>query len=243
MRRSYGQYCGLARALEIVGERWALLIAILGVVNILYGAALAFVQKEFRLVLAYSSISHMGVVLIAIASLNAVGVQGAVFQMVSHGLISALMFLIVGSLYERTSTTELPKLGGFAKPMPFISGMLLLAGMASLGLPGLSGFVSEYLSFLSLFGSMPVVTSIGCLGIIVTAVYVLRGVMSITFGQASEPALSYKDARLIEAIPMIALTAFIILIGLYPAVLSEPLQSTIGGIERWLAGADAIKGG
>lgn len=224
-------------------QRWALLIAILGVVNILYGAALAFVQKEFRLVLAYSSISHMGIVLIAIASLNAIGVQGAVFQMVSHGLISALMFLIVGSLYERTSTTELAKLGGFAKSMPFISGMLLVAGMASLGLPGLSGFVSEYLSFLSLFEAMPVVTAVGCLGIILAAVYVLRGVLSITFGPATEQSLTCKDARLVEAIPMIALTAFIVLIGLYPAVLSEPLQSTIQGIEQWLLGAEAIKGG
>jgi len=224
-------------------KQWAVLIAVLGVVNILYGAALAFVQKEFKLILAYSSVSHMGIVLLAIAALNGIGVQGAVFQMVSHGLISALMFLLVGSLYERTSSTQLSAMGGFARSMPFLSGMLLIAGMASLGLPGLSGFVSELLAFLSLFDAMPIVTAVGCLGIILAAVYVLRGVLAITFGPPKEASLGYKDARWIEAVPMIALTAFILLIGIYPAVLSEPLQTTIGGIEQWLAGADANGGG
>ena len=224
-------------------REYAGLIAVLGVVNILYGAALAFVQKEFRLVLAYSSISHMGIVLLAVAAMNGIGVQGAVFQMVSHGLISALMFLIVGSIYERTSSTLLSSMGGFAKSMPFLSGMLLVAGMASLGLPGLSGFVSEFLAFLSLFDAMPIVTAVGCLGIIFAAVYVLRGVLAITFGPASETSLTYKDARWIEAVPMIALAAFIFLIGIYPAVLSEPLQTTIGGLEQWLSGADANGGG
>lgn len=224
-------------------QRWAVLIAILGVVNILYGAALAFVQKEFKLVLAYSSISHMGIVLLAVAAMNGIGVEGAVFQMVSHGLISALMFLLVGSLYERTSSTMLQTMGGFAKSMPFLSGMLLLAGMASLGLPGLSGFVSEFLAFISLFDAMPVLTAIGCIGIILAAVYVLRGVLSITYGPATEASLAYKDARWVEAIPMIALAAFILLIGLYPAVLSEPLQATIGGFEQLLSGADANGGG
>jgi NADH-quinone oxidoreductase subunit M len=224
-------------------REYAGLIAVLGVVNILYGAALAFVQKEFRLVLAYSSISHMGIVLLAVAAMNGIGVQGAVFQMVSHGLISALMFLIVGSIYERTSSTLLSSMGGFAKSMPFLSGMLLVAGMASLGLPGLSGFVSEFLAFLSLFDAMPIVTAVGCLGIIFAAVYVLRGVLAITFGPASEASLTYKDARWIEAVPMIALAAFIFLIGIYPAVLSEPLQTTIGGLEQWLSGADANGGG
>ncbi|HZG87354.1 NADH-quinone oxidoreductase subunit M [Paenibacillus sp.] len=224
-------------------KQWAVLIAVLGVVNILYGAALAFVQKEFKLILAYSSVSHMGIVLLATAAMNGIGVQGAVFQMVSHGLISALMFLLVGSLYERTSSTQLSAMGGFAKSMPFMSGMLLIAGMASLGLPGLSGFVSELLAFLSLFDAMPILTAVGCLGIILAAVYVLRGVLAITFGPPKEASLGYKDARWIEAVPMIALTAFILLIGIYPAVLSEPLQTTIGGIEQWLAGADANGGG
>lgn len=205
-------------------QEWATVLAILGVINILYGAVLAFVQKDFKLVLAYSSISHMGVVLLGIAALNKIGLEGAVFQMVSHGLISALMFLIVGSLYERTGTSMLDKLGGLAKSIPFISGILLIGGLASLGLPGLSGFIGEFLAFLGLFDTMKIITAVSALGIILGAVYVLRGVLGITYGPMRESYGELKDARLIEAIPMIALVAFILLLGIYPSVLTEPLQ-------------------
>ncbi|HUC92583.1 MAG TPA: NADH-quinone oxidoreductase subunit M [Paenibacillus sp.] len=199
-------------------------IALLGAANILYGAIVAFVQNEFKLVLAYSSISHMGIVLLGIASLNEIGLQGAVFQLVSHGLISALLFLIVGSLHERTGTTELQELGGLARSLPFMSGVLLTAGMASLGLPGLSGFVGEFLSFLGLFDSMKWLTAIAAIGVILTAVYILRSVLKITFGPLPDRYAALKDARLIEAVPMIALLAFILLLGVYPSILTDSLQ-------------------
>ncbi|MDB5053332.1 MAG: proton-translocating NADH-quinone oxidoreductase subunit [Bacilli bacterium] len=210
-------------------KHWAFILGLLGLINIIYGAILAFAQKDFKLVLAYSSISHMGIVLLGIAAFNQIGMQGAIFQMVSHGLISALMFLIVGSIYERTETTQLDKLGGLAKSMPFISGILLIAGMASLGLPGLSGFISEFLAFLGLFDSMRVITIISTVGIILTAVYVLRGVLKITFGPMSDLYSGIRDARLIEAIPMIILVAFILLLGVFPSVLSHPIQQTVSG--------------
>lgn len=206
---------------------WALALAILGVVNIIYGAVLAFRQKDFKLILAYSSISQMGIVMLGIAAFNQIGLQGAMFQMISHGLISALMFLLVGSLYERTHTTLIDQLGGLAKSIPFMSGILLISGLASLGLPGLSGFIGEFLSMLGLFDTMPAVTIVGTLGIILAAVYVLRGVLRITFGPMRESFHDLKDARLIEAVPMIALVAFILLIGIYPTVLSEPLHNTV----------------
>ncbi|QHW32559.1 NADH-quinone oxidoreductase subunit M [Paenibacillus rhizovicinus] len=203
---------------------WATVLAILGVINILYGAVLALVQKEFKLVLAYSSISHMGIVLLGIASLNEVGLHGAIIQLVSHGFISALLFLIVGSIHERTGSTELKDLGGLARSMPFLSGVLLAAGMASLGLPGLSGFVGEFLSLLGLFDSMRVLTGIAVLGVILTAVYVLRSVLGITFGTMPERFGALRDVRLVEAVPMITLLAFIVLIGVYPAVLTDPMK-------------------
>lgn len=211
-------------------EAWSTVIAILGVINILYGAVLACVQREFKLVLAYSSISHMGIVLLGIASLNEMGLQGAIYQSVSHGLISALLFLIVGSLYERTGTTNLNELGGLAKAMPFTAGILLLAGMASLGLPGLSGFVGEFMAFVGLFGSMKWLTAIGVLGILLAAVYVLRSVLGITYGPIAERFEQVRDARLIEAIPMIALTAFIVLLGVYPSVLTDVMQHGFSGL-------------
>ncbi|MCY9591729.1 NADH-quinone oxidoreductase subunit M [Paenibacillus chitinolyticus] len=213
-------------------QDWAWVLALLGVINILYGALLAFVQNEFRLVLAYSSISHMGIVLLGLAAFNPIGMQGAIFQLVSHGLISALMFLLVGSIYERTSTTELGKLGGLAKSMPFLSAILLVGGLASLGLPGLSGFVSELLAFIGLFGTARVLTIIGAVGIILTAAYVLRGVMKMTYGPLPERFRELPDARFIEAVPMIALVAFILLLGVYPGILSEPLQQTVNGFHQ-----------
>jgi len=211
-------------------ESWSVVLAILGVINILYGAVLACVQKEFKLVLAYSSISHMGIVLLGIASLEEVGLQGAIFQSVSHGLISALLFLIVGSLYERTGTTQLDELGGLAKAVPFMSGILLLAGLASLGLPGLSGFVGEFLSFLGLFGSMKWITAIGVLGILFAAIYVLRSILSITYGPMADRFAGMKDARFIEALPMIALSALIVLLGVYPSVLTDLMQHGFDGL-------------
>ncbi|XID91136.1 NuoM family protein [Paenibacillaceae bacterium WGS1546] len=211
-------------------QSWTTVLAVLGVINILYGAILACVQKEFKLVLAYSSISHMGIVLLGIASLEEVGLQGAIFQSVSHGLISALLFLIVGSLYERTNTTQLDELGGLAKAIPFTSGILLLAGLASLGLPGLSGFVGEFLAFLGLFGSMKVLTAVGVLGILLAAVYVLRSVLKITYGPMPERFAGMKDARFVEALPMVALAALIVLLGVYPSILTDLMQHGFGGL-------------
>jgi NADH-quinone oxidoreductase subunit M len=217
-------------------------LAILGVINILYGAILAFVQKDFKLVLAYSSISHMGIVLLGIAAFNTIGMEGAIFQLVSHGLISALMFLIVGAIYERTQTTMLDELSGLAKSVPFISGILLVAGMASLGLPGLSGFISEFLAFVGLFQTEQIITVVATLGVILTAVYVLRGVLSITYGPPKSLPEGTRDARLMEAIPMITLVAFIVVLGIYPAVLSEPLHQTVSGFDQFIQSIAKIGG-
>lgn len=215
-------------------QSWSTVLGVLGVINILYGAVLACVQKEFKLVLAYSSISHMGIVLLGIASLEEVGLQGAIFQSVSHGLISALLFLIVGSLYERTQTTRLDELGGLARSVPFMSGILLLAGLASLGLPGLSGFVGEFLSFLGLFGSMKIITAVGVLGILLAAVYVLRSILNITYGPMPEKFASMKDARFIEALPMITLSALIVLFGVYPSILTDLMQNGFNDVLQQL---------
>jgi NADH-quinone oxidoreductase subunit M len=213
-----------------------LLLAILGVINLLYGAFLAFVQKDFKMVLAYSSISHMGIVLIGVGAMNEAGIQGAIFQVVSHGLISALMFFLVGVFYERTDTSLIGNLGGIAKGMPIAAGFLLAGAMASLGLPGMSGFVSEFMAFLGLFEEMPWVAAVGCIGIIMTAVYLLRAVLGITFGSANREFAGLTDLKKAEWVPVLALMALIVLIGVYPAVLTGPLQSTLEAIMLGLGG-------
>ncbi len=208
---------------------WAFVLAVLGAINIIYGAINAFSQSDFKLILAYSSISHMGIILIGLAAFNDIGFQGLIIQLISHGLISALMFLLVGSFYERTQTTAIDKLGGLAKAVPFMSAALLFAGMALLGLPSLSGFVGELLAFMALFEKYPIVTLISTLGIILAAAYVLRGVMKITFGPLDEQLQQQvkQDARLIEVIPMVSLMAFIILLGVYPSIVTDITQATV----------------
>jgi NADH-quinone oxidoreductase subunit M len=156
--------------------------------------------------------------------------------MVSHGLIAALMFLIVGSLYERTGTSRIDELGGLAKAAPFMCGMLLAAGLASLGLPGLSGFIAEYMSFLGLFDTKPVLTIIAAVSVVLTAAYVLRGVLGMTFGPFRGDVGDIREARLIEALPMIALFAFIVLLGVYPSVLGKTLLFTVQNLVQTLVG-------
>jgi NADH-quinone oxidoreductase subunit M len=202
-------------------------VAVLGLINLLYGAFVAFTQTDFRLVLAYSSISHMGIVLLGLAAFNAAGMQGAIFQVISHGFISALLFFLVGVLLERTGTTRFRHLGGLAKSMPLASGFLLAGALALLGLPGMSGFVSEFMAFLGLFEEQPTLGALGVLGIILTVVYVLRAVLSITFGEMKGSFRSVEDIRPLEFLPAAVMLGFIILIGVYPAILADSLQMTL----------------
>ncbi|WP_144511732.1 NADH-quinone oxidoreductase subunit M [Bacillus thuringiensis] len=206
-------------------SEFATLIAILGVINLLYGAFLALIQTDFRKVLAYSSISHMGIVLMGLAALNAPGTQGALFQVVSHGLIAALLFFLLGVIEQRFGTSDITALGGLAKSVPVLSGFFLAGGMASLGLPGMSGFVSEFLAFLGLFQEEPVIAAVGVLGIILTAVYVLRATLQVTFGKKEWEAKS--DIHGWEYVPVLLLIFCIIAIGVMPEILGDPLQNTL----------------
>ncbi|MBB6447195.1 NADH-quinone oxidoreductase subunit M [Bacillus benzoevorans] len=234
-----GAYGIIRFGLGIFPEQFAKvagLIALLGVINLLYGAFLAFIQDDLKKVLAYSSISHMGIVLIGLGALNESGIQGAIFQVVSHGLISALLFFLVSVLYERTQTTEIQNLGGMAKGMPITAGFLLAAGMASLGLPGMSGFVSEFMSFVGLFKEMPVLAAVGAIGIIITAVYLLRAILNITYGLAHREWVGTTDMQPLEYVPAVVLTAFIVLIGVAPNLLGEPIQATIEVLMHGIGG-------
>lgn len=202
------------------------LIALLGVINLLFGAFLALKQDDLRLVLAYSSLSHMGIILMGLGAGNESGMQGAVFQVVSHGLIAAFLFFLIGVLYERTGTTTLSKLGGLAKNMPIASGFLLAGGLASLGLPGMSGFISEFMAFMGLFQHSPYLAGIATLGMILTAVYVLKAVLSITFGNEVK-LVGGKDLNRLEWAPALLFIFLIIGIGVYPSLLTNMIQPVL----------------
>lgn len=234
-----GTYGLIRFALGIFPEQFdkmSVALAIIGVVNLLYGAYIALTQKDLRSVLAYSSFSHMGIVIIGLAAMNSAGIQGAIFQSVSHGLIAALLFLLVGMLENRGDTTSFDKISGLAKSTPRLAGLLLFGGMASLGLPGLSGFVGEWLSFVGLFQSHKIIAAVGTLGIILTAAYILRAILALSFGKNSEFVSSFTDLSKSEAIASVILVIAIIGLGVYPALVNDMILSSVDFIIQGIRG-------
>lgn len=226
-----------------VAAHFATLIAVLGVINIIYGALLALVQKDLKKLVAYSSVSHMGIVLVGLASFTVSGVQGAIFQMVSHGFIAALLFFLVGAIYERTHTRMIAQLGGLSQTMPILAGLFVTAAMASLGLPGLSGYVSELMVVIGIFSApaaiIPGAKVIGAfvgLGIILTAYYLLWAVQRTTFGPIASTNEGLADIRPIEYVPALGLLALSLVIGVYPKILSDTIGLTVIEILAKLGG-------
>jgi NADH-quinone oxidoreductase subunit M len=214
----------------------ALILGILGLINLLYGAYVALVQEDLRSVFAYSSISHMGIILIGIAALNTAGIQGAIFQAVSHGLIAAMLFFLVGTLESRTKTTLFKKLSGLSRLMPVLAGLFLAAGLASLGLPGMSGFISEFTVFLGIFREMPVIGAIGILGLILTVVYILRAILHMNYGSYKNTFGNVQDIKVYELVPALLLLLCIIGIGVYPNILVQFLELAIETILPGIGG-------
>lgn len=197
-------------------QDWMPVLIALGTVNVLYGAWSALGQTDLKYVIGYSSVSHMGYVMMGLATLHSLGVAGAVLQMLSHGLMTALFFAVVGVVYDRTHTRDMTVLDGLAKRMGFTAVFFALAGLASLGLPGLSGFVAELLVFLGLFHTYPILGVLGIIGAGITAVYILRLLARVFFGPISERWQDQTDASGVERIAAIVLAGFILLVGLFP---------------------------
>ena len=255
-------------------EFWMPALVLLGTVNVIYGAISAMGQSDLKYVIGYSSVSHMGYVMMGIATLHPLGLGGAVLQMFSHGVMTALFFAVVGVVYDRTHTRDMLILDGLAKRMGVTAVFFTIAGLTSLGLPGLSGFVAELLVFLGLFQTYPALGVLGVIGAAITAVYILRLLAKVFFGPISalpdeaelhapddatavspetpqphtdsapiaiatehaaatraEPPASL-DATREEKLSAAILTAFILLVGLFP----WPFMRVInGGVAELLA--------
>lgn len=210
-------------------HEYSTIIIILACIAILYGAFATMMQTDLKYINAYSSVSHCGFVLLGIGMLTKTSINGAVMQMVSHGLMTALFFAAIGMIYERTHTRAVAQLGGLLKVMPFISTVFVLAGLCSLGLPGMSGFVAEMTVFMGSW-SHPggtdafyrIATIIACASIVVTAVYILRAVGSSIMGPIkNNKHLQLGDARWNEKLAAILLLAGILAIGLAPFWLTD----------------------
>jgi NADH-quinone oxidoreductase subunit M len=212
-------------------------VAAFGVINIVYGSFVAFLQPDLKALVAYSSIGTLGFILLGAASGNAVGLNGAVFQQVSHGLYSALLFILVGVITARTGTRRIEDLGGLAARMPWAGGLLALGALAAMGLPGLAVFVSEFMSIMGVYATFPVQGVLAALGIILSAMYLLYMLARVIFGPIERPAYEeVGDAGPAEMASVVPLAVLLVVLGVFPALLIsiqrpavDAVLSVIGG--------------
>jgi len=197
---------------------WAPVVGTVAVINIVYGAMSAMSQRDLKYVIAYSSVSHMGIVMLGLATMTVTGFNGAVYQMFAHGIMTGLFFALVGLVYERSHTRDISSMGGFANKMPVVAVFFTLAGLSSLGLPGTAGFVAEFLVFLGSAQSLHAWWAIpAVVGAFITAIYVLRAVRNIFWGEGpSERFHDLVDAKGTEMFALAILGSAIVVFGCWP---------------------------
>jgi len=216
---------------------WSWLIIVLGVINVVYGAVIALIQSDFKYVIGFSSVSHMGLVLLGFATLNKDGLTGAGMQMFSHGVMTAMFFAVVGMVYDRAHTRELPRLGGMIKVMPLAAIGFIFAGLVSMGMPGFSGFAAEFPIFMGLWQVSPAAAIIAILGVVITAAYILRVISQVFFGPVpAELGNELSDIHNMDKITIVLLAVFMVGIGLFPSVLSGVVQSGVQHVLQLLGG-------
>jgi NADH-quinone oxidoreductase subunit M len=228
-------------------------IIILTLINVVYGAFIAFRQRDFKYVIGFSSVSHMGLVSMGFATMNIVGMTGAGLQMFSHGAMTALFFSCVGMVYDQAHTRDIPSLGGFAKKMPWVAVAFIIGGLVSMGMPGLSGFIAEFpifqgvwrgpdlagpslnLAFLPTFNYYPIIAILAALGIIVTAAYVLNVVQRVFFGEFDEKRFpQVTGITVLDKIALTLLVSVLIIVGVYPQIMSTMVYTGMSPIATLL---------
>jgi NADH-quinone oxidoreductase subunit M len=211
-------------------------LATLGAINILYGAYCAMAQKDMKKLVAYSSVSHMGYVLLGMAAMNEAGINGAVLQMFNHGTITAMMFLCVGVIYDRAHTREISAFGGLGMQMPRYFSFFSFALFAALGLPGLSGFVSEAMIFMGAFPAFRTITIISALGIIIGAAYVLWMLQRVFLGPKNDKWDNLPDINAREMFTLIPIGILVLLFGVYPMPVLDLMKVTLNNLVKVVAG-------
>jgi len=220
-----------------VARTWAPLFVVMAVIGILYGAAVTLRQTDLKRMIAYSSVSHMGYVLLGIFALSQVSLVGASLQMFSHGIVTGLLFAMAGLVMHNAEERDLRKLGGLAKQTPLIAVVFSVAGLASLGLPLTSGFAAEFLVFVGSFSSVivagiQVYTLLAAIGVVLAAGYILWMIQRVFFGPALEKFQAVKDADKLEMVYMVVLVGLILVVGIYPSFLTDIYSMGITPITR-----------
>lgn len=215
---------------------WAMF---LGVAGILYGAKLAYSQTDFKRLVAYTSVSHMGFVVLGVFAFNELALQGVVMQMITHGLSTGALFILAGSLYERIHTRDMLKMGGFWPRMPFMAFVTLVFAMASLGLPGLGNFVAEFLTLIGAWQASPVLTVFAAIGVVFATVYSLRIIQKIFYEKEVQTEHPLFDLSLREKVIFIPMVIVIIWLGVYP---ESVLRTSEPPIQKVLEHTDTPSG-
>jgi len=226
-------------------------IVFLTLINVVYGALIAMRQRDFKYVIGFSSVSHMGLVSMGFATMNTVGMTGAGLQMFSHGVMTALFFACVGMVYDRAHTRDIPSLGGFVTKLPWVAVAFIVGGFVSMGMPGVSGFVAAFPIFGGLWdrgesamstpfgnsGYYGIIALIAALGIIVTAAYVLRVVGQVFFGEFNKERFPHvSEITVYDKIALAFLVFWLVLLGVYPRLMSPMIESGIRPIVSLLGG-------
>ena len=208
-------------------EFWMPGLMVLGVIGAVYGATAALTQRDFKLISGYSSVSHMGYVLMGLATMNSIGVTGAVLQMFSHGVMTALVFLRIGALYDQAHTRDLKDFGGIAKVMPWWVVFYTVAGLANVGLPGLSGFTAEFHIFVGTFQSYPLFGAFAIFAAALAAAYMLRMFGTVFFGPFNPRWKDLHDLTPLEAIAGSTLIVSIVVMGVWWAPFTDRVSATV----------------
>jgi NADH-quinone oxidoreductase subunit M len=217
---------------------WMPWIILLTLVNVVYGAFIASVQTDFKYVIGFSSVSHMGLVAMGFAALNKDGLLGAGVQMFSHGVMTALFFAVVGMVYDRAHTREIPRLGGFRSIMPLVTLAFIVGGLVSMGMPGFSGFIAEFPIFMGVWARQPWIAIVAAISIVVTASYIIRIIGRVFFGQMPEEFSGHvSDVTVLDKVALVFLSAVLIVLGVYPAIMVNLVESGVNNVLRLLGGA------
>ena len=211
-------------------------LAILGAINILYGAFCAMAQSDMKKLVAYSSVSHMGYVLLGMAAMNSTGVNGAVFQMFNHGTITAMMFLCVGVIYDRAHHRDIDGFGGLGLQMPVYTTVFSFALFAAVGLPGLSGFVSEAMVFLGAFPVHRTIAIVSALGIVIGAAYVLWMLQRVFLGPKNDKYDGLPDISARELFTLVPIGLLVLLLGIYPMPVLDLMKASLNHLVKVVAG-------
>ncbi|MGC1378962.1 MAG: NADH-quinone oxidoreductase subunit M [Anaerolineales bacterium] len=217
---------------------WQWLIFGLAMVNIVYGAFIAMIQTDMKYMIGFSSVSHMGLVMLGFATLTPQGMTGAGVQMFSHGVMTALFFAAAGMVYDRAHTREIPKLGGMAKPLPWVAIAFIIGGLVSMGMPGFSGFIAEFPIFLGAWQYQWLAAVIASISIVITAAYILLVIRRTFFGEMpAEFEGHISPVSPLDKVALVILCSLMVIIGLFPAVIVPMISLGVQNVLRLLGGA------